>query len=66
MGLAGDRPGVGKSLAATYLQTEHAFALVSIGDFVKAEVQAMLAVHGFAYDEQEKETFRPLLSWWTE
>jgi hypothetical protein len=66
VGLAGDRPGVGKSTAAAYLVESLGFQELSIGSLVKSELDEMLSVHGFTYNENEKEYFRPALSWWTD
>ena len=66
LALVGLRPGVGKSTASRWLQSDLQFEEVSIGDAVKAELDGMLRVHGLRYTEERKESFRPLLSAWTE
>jgi len=66
IGLASDRPGVGKSTAAQYLAEKYGFVIVSIGESVKSELDIMLRSQGFRYDESRKDEFRPALSWWTE
>ena len=66
IGLASDRPRTGKSTAANHLRDRHGFAVISIGDCVKNELDTMLRTQGFRYSEELKEEFRAGLSWWTE
>ncbi|MCI3269659.1 hypothetical protein [Streptomyces cylindrosporus] len=66
IGLASDRPGAGKTTAARYLVEAHHFRECSVGAAVKAEVDAMVRLHGFQYDESQKEDFRDGLIWWTD
>lgn len=60
----GYRARVGKDIAAAYLARRYGFVRFSVGDFIKAEVRRMLQAVGEEFSEENKPSFRPLLSFW--